>query len=176
MSELKSFPQPPPPDVEVNPAACRCHTDAQGGEAQETEGCRCHRMLAKPQDAPTVATPFAASEGGRLSASAWQPGFDPVPSECVGPVAFPPVSRLRTVLGVVFLVPLLALGVGMLVSGFLPAVVAGLALFLPALIPLALVGLGILLTSDLHARGEEQGARHRSAAWREAPSQPTGVL
>ena len=93
----------------------------------------------------------------------------------VGPVKSLPVSRLRAILSVVFLVPVLALGVGLLVSGFQPAVVAGLVLFLPAVLPLALVGLGILFTRDLHARWDEQEAGYRSGARRETPSLASSI-
>jgi len=107
---------------------------------------------------------FPAANGQRIPASAWQSDGKPPSRGGVDPATPASANRIRTALGVAFLVPVLARGVGLLVFGFLPAVFAGLALVLPALLPLALVGLCILATSELHSVQAEHGAGRRPAA------------
>ncbi len=152
MSEHMPALQPRPPDVERDPAACRCHADAPAEVVPEPEACRCHLL-----DAAGLAEP----QNQRIPESAWQPARVPTPPGSGVPEPAARTHRFRTALAAVILAPALAGAVVLVVSGLVPVLVVALALFLPALVPLVVVGLAILFTGELRPTQEERAAPGR---------------
>jgi hypothetical protein len=109
----------------AQPAACQCHEDA-GRAPAETEACLCHL------DAGSQ--PLSETEA--------RPAREPLSGEHAGWL----VAALRVAL----MIPVLAVGLALVVTGLAPVLFATLILLLPALAPILVVLLGI--AASLEAR------------------------
>jgi hypothetical protein len=133
----ESHPIPPFPAEET--AGCQCHQDA-GAAPPETEACMCHLDSSREPQANAGAR---ASETEARAAAIRERRKEPGP-----PLPVERAGWLAPALRVALVVPVLALGLALVVTGLTPVLFVGVVLLLPALVPLFVALLGIAATLE----------------------------